>query len=87
MDIDPMQLLQCTRDALVITRQTTQIIRRAWDQKQSSPLLSSLAMTAQASLQQQEGLAANNRGAQDFIDNLSSTLAQAGSDSKSKQEK
>ena len=33
MDIDPTQLLECTRDALAITKQTTKVIRQAWDQR------------------------------------------------------
>ena len=45
MDIDPMQLLECTRDALAITKQTTKIMRQAWEQRRHTDqsLLSSTA--------------------------------------------
>ena len=31
MDLDPMKLLECTRESLVITKTTTKIIRQAWE--------------------------------------------------------
>ena len=43
MEIDPMQLLQCTRDALDIAKKTTKVIREAWAQRDSE--LTLLAMT------------------------------------------
>jgi len=33
MDIDPLQLLECTRDSLQITKTTTKIVRQAWEQR------------------------------------------------------
>ena len=56
MDIEPMQLLECTRDALAITKQTTKIIRQAWDQKERHGMLCQLS---KASLQSKHAQNAN----------------------------
>jgi len=45
MDIDPMRLLDCTKDALAITKQTTRIIRQAWETRDRHSLLSSLTLS------------------------------------------
>ena len=63
-----MQLLECTRDALTLTKQTTKIIRQAWEQSQRQALLASLALVNPLSTSQQS----NVGGAQNFIDQLNS---------------
>ena len=65
MEIDPMQLLQCTRDALEITKQTTKVIREAWAARDSDASL--LAMTLNGAANTSKG--SENR-AQMFIDQL-----------------
>ena len=69
MDIDPMQLLECTRDALAITKQTTSIVRRAWEQRHLNQTLLASLSGAQHKSNGQAGIA-NERGAQNFIDQL-----------------
>ena len=64
-----MQLLECTRDALTLTKQTTKIIRQAWEQSQRQALLASLALVNPLSTSQQQS---NVGGAQNFIDQLNS---------------
>lgn len=71
MEIDPMQLLQCTRDALDITKQTTKVIRAAWASRDSDSSL--LAMTLNGTTNTSKG--GENR-AQMFIDQLNQGLNQ-----------
>ena len=78
MDIDPMQLLECTRDALTITKQTTKIIRQAWDQRHTTyrPLLALSSDMPQSDQPMDANLQSdqNQLGAQSFIDQLASNL-------------
>ena len=81
-----MQLLECTRDALTLTKQTTKIIRQAWEQSQRQALLASLALVNPLSTLQQQS---NVGGAQNFIDQLNSEFNQrsAGDNNQAKEEK
>ena len=48
MEIDSMQLLQCTRDALDIAKKTTRLIREAWSQRESDISLLAMNIAEQA---------------------------------------
>lgn len=39
MEVEPLQLLQCARDALAITKKTTKLVRQAWENRHKVPLL------------------------------------------------
>ena len=62
MEIDSMQLLDCTRNALDIAKKTTRLIREAWSCRESD--ISLLAMT----LADRTTPAFNQNRAQMFVD-------------------
>lgn len=39
MEVDAMQLIQCSKDALEIAAKTTELVRQAWELKDKLPML------------------------------------------------
>jgi exosome complex component RRP45 len=39
MEVDAMQLIQCSKDALEIAKKTTELVRQAWELKDKLPML------------------------------------------------
>ena len=70
MDIAPMQLLECTRAAMAITKDTTRIIRQAWEEKDCHGMLFGEMAHAEKVVEQVN----NHNDVQGFIDRLNQEL-------------